>query len=783
MFQERVMADQIDFVYTDSDSFQNEISELYSYSEEYEFFANRNSFEELMEDYGLPLSWYQMSQEQKSRALSNLLQTVDVVSRPVRLKSLRALAYLTQGNFGECLTLDEQAKSAQQNIFVLYVHGVFQVFVQMLHKEADLGWNPEPRPPAAGLSESSELRLILSVLYTFAETMYSARTTHVNDQVVLGLREQFISELQEPFGNDGVDDKGEYLVITLFRMLNDFCNGLAPHYPVKKISLLIWKTILLTLGGSDRLKNLRQLRRLNAKLAPAPCDTMDVARTLRPCSPPTVQGNNDGQPKKTLHSMRRRVFKQPAIDDPMVALQQCINNNFDMDGDNEQGDDDSTEERNEEDRSNNKDDNIDLFPCDINSEISDETTSTDDKAENSQKEDASASDLNDISKNDSLNDVTINAGPKESSTNATTKEPASEWQMEPDIVEDNQSIRSNELDRGLPWAPKVRQQDIDLHLSGIRRKFLGYTISNDRITTAGLPEPIKEGLKVLQKHLYCSLADKQLEREAELLQCPLTHEELDIETLNTPVEKLYKAILYRLPQYVIALLKILLAAAPTSKTKSESINIMSEMVPEEMPMTIIQSMKLGVDANRHKEIIIKAISAILLLLLKHFKINHIYQFEYMSQQLMFANCIPLILKFLNQEVNECITSSKSTVSAIEFPACVIGEQPEFTTETLELCSFQPYCWRNMFSFINLVRILNKLTKWKHSRIMMLVVFKSTPTLKRALSVKQATFQLYILKLIKMQAKFLGRQWRKTNMKLLSAIYQKVRHRLTGELYF
>lgn len=30
---------------------------------------------------------------------------------------------------------------------------------------------------------------------------------------------------------------------------------------------------------------------------------------------------------------------------------------------------------------------------------------------------------------------------------------------------------------------------------------------------------------------------------------------------------------------------------------------------------------------------------------------------------------------------------------------------------------QPYCWRNLFSCINLLRILNKLTKWKHSRTM------------------------------------------------------------------
>ena len=63
---------------------------------------------------------------------------------------------------------------------------------------------------------------------------------------------------------------------------------------------------------------------------------------------------------------------------------------------------------------------------------------------------------------------------------------------------------------------------------------------------------------------------------------------------------------------------------------------------------------------------------------------------------------------------------------------------------------------------------------------MLVVFKSAPILKRALKVRQSMMQLYILKLLKMQTKYLGRQWRKTNMKTLSAIYQKVRHRLNDD---
>ncbi len=66
---------------------------------------------------------------------------------------------------------------------------------------------------------------------------------------------------------------------------------------------------------------------------------------------------------------------------------------------------------------------------------------------------------------------------------------------------------------------------------------------------------------------------------------------------------------------------------------------------------------------------------------------------------------------------------------------------------------------------------------------MLVVFKSAPILKRTLKVKHAMMQLYVLKLLKMQTKYLGRQWRKSNMKTMSAIYTKVRHRLNDDWAF
>lgn len=858
------MDEPIDFVYTDTDSFANEISELYSYGEESEFFANRNAFEESMEDSGLPLNWKHMVPEQQSRAINYLMSTLEVSCRSTRLKSCRALAYLIQGNFGECLTIEEQILNSQRNVFLLYEQGLFQAFVQQLLIESDLTLNSSNQASQSSMSssqifnDSSELRLILSVLYTITETMYHAKDS--TDPKEQELRQQYIFELQTPIGD-------ELLSVTLFQMLNVFCGGLAPHYPVRKITLLLWKVILITLGGTQSLRELKETNRNLNNLKTFAEDTIEVARNMRPCSPPLLP---DGQAKTRTAltggfvANKRKVFKQPAFDDAVYAYaKECLLNSLaelnqpDIDNENSDENGEFLNELNDSnDNLQNSDDTAvdnverkqyDAAFTDIMSdyiEKFEETREVGSKEENIVVDDddneksspyketkfISETPINTSGSDSGITDTSDNEGSSSTSESEKTSdaenpitviedkkrleelvkqcfgEPEDELQpndnidndiaitttsssLKPNIViSESQQIDASRSDvttiyKGLPWAPKVRKADLSQHISNLRQKFLGYTLPNDLETTFGFPEPIIEGINVLKKHLYISLSEIQLEREEAMEKYPLTHKELHQNYVDAPTEKLYIALLPRLPQYMIALLKILLAASTNTKNKTErteSINIMCEMNCDSASPSIIQTMKMSADSNRHKEIIIKAVSAILILLLKHFKINHIYQFEYVSQQLMFANCIPLILKFLSQDIYSYIVTSKSNISAIDFPACVIGEQPELTTEAIELCSFQQYSWRNMYSCINLVRILNKLTKWKHSRIMMLVVFKSAPTLAKALSVRQSMFQLYVLKLLKVQLKFLGRQWKKTNMKLISAIYQKVRHRLTDD---
>ena len=96
--------------------------------------------------------------------------------------------------------------------------------------------------------------------------------------------------------------------------------------------------------------------------------------------------------------------------------------------------------------------------------------------------------------------------------------------------------------------------------------------------------------------------------------------------------------------------------------------------------------------------------------------------------------------------------TRNNLTILNFPNCVLYPQDiDAAAEILESSTTDTgYCWRNLFSCINLVRILQKLTKWKHFRTVMLVVFRSAPILKRALKVRHPLMQLYILKHLKVQ---------------------------------
>jgi len=673
----------IEYVYEDEDCFGAEMAELYSYTEGPEFQLAQSAFEETAKNSKeMPKTWNTMTTEQRCSMIQTLLDRTEVASRDDRLTALRGLLYICQGCWLECQSDSECLEKCKENVVLLYHQGVFSSAVELLSIEMEdtFAANSACRKLAVSLADSVSLRTLLSLLYTMTQVLRS----HKDQQ----LKETFINDLNTPVDGD------ELFAIKLMSMVTRFCSGAAPHFPMKKVLLLLWKVLLTSLGGMEVLRKLKADKRSEAGLSDIKEDTLTVSKTMRAASPPASAAD-------ILEATNNRRNNRPSMKRMAMAKQNSLD---DYQPDLDDGDDD-------------------------------------------------------------FEDTPDQSGNLEEGFGRDSPRPGT-----PVAVEEKVS-------RSLPWTPKVRQKDLDSFLDYTRMKFVGFTLKDDRTTLAGLPNPIHEGVRVLNSHMYRSLAELQIELEDEITNNPLSKPEGDV--AQTSAEALYATMLPSLPQYMIALLKILLAAAPTSKAKTDSINIVTDVLPQDMPMTVMQSMKLGIDINRHKEIIVKAVSAILLLLLKHFKVNHVYQFEFMSQHLVFANCIPLVLKFFNQNIMAHI-ASKNNIALLDFPSCVIGEQPELTAETLEIGDTTPFCWRNIFSCINLLRVLNKLTKWKQSRIMMLVVFKSAPILKRALKVKHAMLQLYVLKLLKMQTKYLGRQWRKSNMKTMSAIYTKVRHRLNDD---
>ncbi|CAG4915489.1 unnamed protein product [Colias eurytheme] len=698
---------ELDFVYDDCDTQANEIAELYSYTEHPEFQLNVKAFEDIMEEFNYPPSWQRLTEKQRRTVIMKLLEHLDIAVSEVRMRATRCILYLAQGCWAEMQSDAEQAQWARLNIFMLYEMGTFAAFVELLNLEiVRSNTTIASRKLAESLADSTNLRVIISVLYLITEHM---RTEKNNPNTEYAhMIKTFKEELGTPFGE-------ELLPVQLLNMVTHLGAGTAPHFPMKKVLLLLWKVLLVYLGGIKELKERKARLREKYNLSPVMEDTLEVIKGMRASSPPPSAGDmlenqnpNQRKLKENERALRRQTFmKQTSLDE------------------------------------------------------SDEQMFVEKEEQSNGSEDYS---------------MEFQSMPIEGSQNSNQNCPYYMY-----FKRFDSPPPPPPLPRSLPWQSKVRQKDIDNFLDNVRVKFVGYSLPGDRSTVAGLPQPIHEGIEVLKKHIYTSIAEIQIEREIEIARSPLTKGEKEVEQNETEI--LYREVLPNLPQYMIALLKILLAAAPTSTAKTYSMNIMADLLPEEMPMTVLQSLKLGIDVNRHKEIIVKAVTATLLLLLKHFKLNHVYQFEYMSQHLVFANCMPLVLKFFNQNILSYV-GAKNTIPIFDFPACVIGEQPELTKECLDIGDTSVlYSWRNVFSCINLLRILNKLTKWKNARIMMLVVFKSAPILKRTLKVRHALMQFYVLKLLKMQTKYLGRQWRKTNMKTISAIYSKVRHRLNDDWAF
>ncbi|KAF4556822.1 Hypothetical protein D9617_1g087040 [Elsinoe fawcettii] len=240
-----------------------------------------------------------------------------------------------------------------------------------------------------------------------------------------------------------------------------------------------------------------------------------------------------------------------------------------------------------------------------------------------------------------------------------------------------------------------------------------------------------------------------------------------------------------------------------------------------------------IDNMRIQEITNKALTGSLLLLLKWFKLSHILRYEYLTQLLLDSNYIPLVLKlWQTQDISRAVhfkldrpshnfftlcaaqsptrrkshqssaslssldsaapppikyhrrTSSAAslprtnTYSASPSPIDYTTHPPEidelgYPATPLPPSPLTTYSARNLLALINHLRVLQKVTRRKAHRSLLLVSYKSSNHLKKSLRVPVEELRYYTLKLFKSQVPYCGRKWRQSNMKIITAVWLSV----------
>ncbi|KAH9938243.1 uncharacterized protein B0H18DRAFT_966229 [Fomitopsis serialis] len=309
---------------------------------------------------------------------------------------------------------------------------------------------------------------------------------------------------------------------------------------------------------------------------------------------------------------------------------------------------------------------------------------------------------------------------------------------------------------------------------------LAPTVSPEDETTETLPDLAMIDAKIADADAALAKADTTAEKKR------LQIRKEDLMRLKR-IEQIYSAVLPVLQGWVLVLLKLLLATV-SAATGAPPQNVAAAGFPVSAPLnepTAPPPTLEEIDVTRHREINSKAVSAILLLTLKWFKVSHAMKFHHLGQQLLDTNCLLLILKMFGlQEVSVTIVSKADSPENNFFHYCQNDHRmttlPNGLKHEEEIDMLTDFSWRNFFSVINFAKIMQKLSKHRSHRIRMLVQYKSSAVLKRILKVQHPLLQLHVLKLIKSQVPFCGRKWRQSNMQVITAIYLNCRPDLRDE---
>ncbi|KDQ64661.1 hypothetical protein JAAARDRAFT_234148 [Jaapia argillacea MUCL 33604] len=769
-----------DFRYDDEDTVLNEIEEFYSYVEMPQVAENLKAWEGSFNG-----EWIKANFAQRRAHVEVLLESLEHRDAVIRFTNARRLLYVLQGTFAETSSPEHQLHWIFENCKVVRAANGLSTIVEALKiasSKHDLLCN---------LSDADASRFNISPM----EKADVIEEVNTEISVYLGMLYHLVEVCK------GYDDFSDELMsldpplpVYLFAVVSGLRDKSAKGYPVKKLLLVLWKTLLCCLGGIRELERVKKLSRELSGLPPVPDEALPIKAT--PLDMDTFRQET---------STKYPTFTPPASDAPSVPafhipaakLAQAyspipVRHHYQHD--------------------------------DVDPHQSGIPQNGHPHAFHAQQH------------NGPFRTVPQPATPAPSPP-PSPKPKKQQYQTDqnrPFLFPFSRS-RFKRNARLVPFAIDEADNLYNKHMY-VSLSLWQMWRTREECMTAESGLPFMPGSEAIVEQKQLPSDDDFLEPLADvaLLDAEIAESELALKQAESSserrkarerredllrlkrVEQIYNSVLPVLSGWVLVLLKLLLAtvsaansAQPPQSAASVSFQPGVSSPPMDQAPIPLQTLD-EIDVTRHREITSKAVSAILLLTLKWFKVSHVMKFHHLGQLLLDTNCLLLILKMFGlQEVAVSVVSKADSPENNFFRYCQTNfaknPQPshldgasmggplsqrktvkrsrilpngQVVEEEVELLT--DFSWRNFFSTINFAKIMQKLSKHRSHRIWMLVQYKSSAVLKRVLRVTHPMLQLHILKLIKSQVPFCGRKWRQSNMKVITSIYLNCRPDLRDE---
>ncbi|KAG6832892.1 hypothetical protein H0H92_004776 [Tricholoma furcatifolium] len=777
-----------DFVYDDEDTVMNEIDEFYSYVEMPQVAENLKAWEG-----SFPIEWTKAPLSQRKVHVEFLLESLEHCDSEIRFANARRLFYVLQGTFAETVSPEDQLRWVVENCKVVRsANGVSSIVeaMKIASSKHDM---------LCGLSDLDAAHFHISI----------QEKADLTDEVVteiyiyLGMLYHLIEVFK------GQDDFADELMsldpplpVYLFNVVSGLRDKGVKTYPIKKLLLLLWKTLLACCGGIRELARVKKLSRelaglpaspeIAERIKSSPLD-IDTFRQETAVKYPTFSPPHNPIPVVISEPQKASKPSNPPASTLKLAQAYSpipVRHHYHHDDDSNFGIPGAPHQQFQAPQRS-------QWPVPQPATPAPSPPPSPKPKKQQYQTDQSRPFLFPFPKGQFGRDA----------------------RYVPFAINEADYLYHKHMYVSLAlWQMWRTREDCITAESGLEHmpgedefQSSTFTANQDPEVAEPLPDialldtKIEEAMKTLETAESSTEKRKALERKEDLMRLKR-------------VEQIYSAVLPGINGWVSVLLKLLLATVspdrnmqgPQSSTSSVFPPGVSS--PPEQPSAPPPTLD-EIDVMRHREVTSKAVSAILLLVLKWFKelqmltdALDIMKFHHLGQHLLDTNCLLLILKIFGlQEVATSVVSKADAPDHNFFRYCLLNfsRHPQSThldnnprparqtvikTTTLpngekheeEIEQVTEYSWRNFFSAINFAKIMQKLSKGRSHRIWMLVQYKSSAILKRVLRVMHPMLQLHVLKLIKSQVPFCGRKWRQSNMKVITSIYLNCRPDLRDE---